>query len=186
MNRNEYLIIRPYDIDAPKKYAAAKKFLFELIQFPFEVEHVGSSSVEGLGGKRVIDTLIICSKENMKKVVSLLESAKYKFNPMDNFGTFPERYFISGWFPYKDGNFHVHYHITFPGSTPHKEMLLFRNYLRQHYEEAKEYYDKKKKGCIVAENEVRFVWDKTDFVKRIINKAEKEITGHNATMPHTV
>lgn len=175
MVRKDHLPINPYDFESPQKYEAVKRFLMDLIHFPCEVEHVGSTSVEGLGGKRIIDILIICSKENMRNVVSLLESSGYKFNPEEGFGTFPERYFISGWFPYKNDEFHVHYHITFSGSYEHKDKLLFRNYLRKNYEIATEYYEKKKRGCIIDGNDIRFAWDKTKYIKNILVKAEKEM-----------
>ena len=53
--RTDHLPIHPHDPDAPLKFGYVKRFLVESIPFPVEIEHVGSSSVTGLGGKRIID-----------------------------------------------------------------------------------------------------------------------------------
>jgi len=176
MGDNDHLVVRPYDEEAPKKFEAAQDFLLGLMAFPIHVEHIGSSSVPGLGGKSVIDVMILCEKARMYEVVQAIVSAGYKFNPAEGFGTFPERYFISGWFPYRDGRFHVHYHITFPGSEEHRGKLLFRDYLRKHADVAQQYYDLKSKHCIIDGEHVTFLpLDKDPFVVDVVEKARQEL-----------
>jgi GrpB-like predicted nucleotidyltransferase (UPF0157 family) len=155
----------------------AKRFLEQLLPFPIEMEHVGSSAVPGLGGKRVIDTLVLCPKERMREVVSHLESAGYTFNPAEGAGTFQDKFFVSGWFPCEDDAFHVHYHITFKGSQEHRNKLLFRDHLRRHPDVADEYCRMKKEGCIVKGDDVRSVWDKEPFVTDVLDKARRESPG---------
>ncbi|MDQ1256721.1 MAG: hypothetical protein QG656_1320 [Candidatus Hydrogenedentes bacterium] len=174
MSDNEHLIIRHYDPEATAKFLAAKHFILEMVPFPVDVEHIGSSSVPGLGGKRVIDIMILCARDRMRDIVSFMEAKGYTFNPADGFGTFPDKFFISGWFPYRGGQFHVHYHITFPGSNQHREKLLFRDYLRKHPDSAQAYYELKQAHCIVDGDEVTILpLNKDQFVADILDKAKQ-------------
>lgn len=166
--------MHPYDKGAPRKFAAVTRFLRKLLPFPVETEHVGSSAVPGLGGKRVIDMLVVCPRRRMRAVVRHLESAGYRFNPAAGAGTFADKFFVSGWFPYRGDAFHVHYHITFKGSGEHRDKLAFRDYLRRHPNVAREYYRLKKRGCVVENGEVKFVWDKEPFVAKVLKKARAE------------
>ena len=176
MDNRDHVIVRPYDNEAPKKFMAAKAFLLGLLPFPIQVEHMGSSAVPGLGGKRVIDVMILCERERMPQVVRLIESAGYKFNPAEGFGTFPERYFISGWFPYAGGRFHVHYHITFPGSGEHRDLLLFRDYLRDHPDATRQYYELKSRHYVMEGNHVTVLpIDKNPFVTTVLEKARQDM-----------
>jgi GrpB-like predicted nucleotidyltransferase (UPF0157 family) len=168
--------ILPYDPEAPDKFEKVKEFLLNLIPFSIEVEHIGSSAVVGLGGKRVIDTLVIVEESKMREIVNLLESKGYKFNPEQGSGIHPERFFISGPFMYKGGEIHVHYHITFPDSNEQKDKLLFRDYLRRHPIEAKTYYDKKKDWSAKAGPEkMRYAELKTPYIAEALERARKEL-----------
>lgn len=164
-----------YDPTAPDKFNDIKNFLYRIIPFPVEIEHIGSTSVVGLGGKGVIDISIITDKESMMKIVELLESNGYKFNPEPGFGVFPERYFISGPYLYHGENLHVHYHITFHGSNNHIDHVLFRNYLRKHPEEAARYFALKEKWAVDANLETGLYTElKTPYVAEVLKKARKE------------
>lgn len=168
--------IIPYDPKAPKIFEDIKQFLCNIVPFHIEVEHIGSTAVPGLGGKGVIDTLIITKQEYMQKIVELLELKGYKFNPEIGFGTFPERFFISGPYRYKGKELHVHFHITFLGSNEHKDKLLFRDYLRKHPEEAETYFNLKKRWSVeVASEKLRFAELKTPYINEVLEKARKEV-----------
>jgi len=167
--------ILPYDPTAPDKFNDIKKFLCRIIPFPVEVEHIGSTSVVGLGGKRVLDIFIITKKETMMKIVESLESNGYKFNPEPGFGVFPERYFISGPFQYHGKSLHVHYHITFRGSRDYIDHVLFRDYLRKHSDEADRYFALKKKWAIESNLETAIYTElKTPYIAEVLKKARKE------------
>jgi GrpB-like predicted nucleotidyltransferase (UPF0157 family) len=168
--------IFPYDPKAPDKFEKVKEFLVDLIPFPFEAEHIGSSAVVGLGGKRVIDTLVIVEEDKMREIVKLLESKGYKFVPEEGFGIHPERFFISGPFTYEGEEIHVHYHITFPGSNEHRDKLLFRDYLRRHPIETKIYYNMKKDWSAKAgPDKMMFAELKTPYIAEVLERARKEL-----------
>jgi GrpB-like predicted nucleotidyltransferase (UPF0157 family) len=167
--------ISAYDPKAPSKFEKLKEFLLDLTPYPIEVEHIGSSAVVGLGGKRVIDTLVIVEENVMREIVTLLESKGYKFNPEQGFGIHPERFFISGPFIYEGEEIHVHYHITFPGSNEHRDKLLFRDHLRRHPIEAKTYYNLKKDWSVEAgPDKMRFAELKTPYITEVLERAREE------------
>lgn len=165
--------ILPYDRKAPEIFDEIKQFICNIIPYPIEVEHIGSTAIPGLGGKGIIDTLIITKKQYMRKIVEILENKGYKYNSQA--GTPPERLFISGLYKYKEKELHVHFHITFFGSSEHKDKLLFRNYLRQHPDEAKRYYENKKRWSIEAGSDrSKYTELKTSYINEVLENARKE------------
>ncbi len=174
-----------YDSTAPDKYMDIKNYLCRIIPFPVEVEHIGSTSVVGLGGKGIIDVLIVTTKETMMRVVETLQSNGYKFNPTPGFGVFPERYFISGPYLYRRENLHVHYHITFKGSNNHKDHVQFRDYLRKHPDEANRYFELKKKWALEANLDTGIYTElKTPYVAEVLKKARNEEANTLSSAPN--
>ncbi len=165
--------ILPYDGKAPEIFEEIKQFIFDSIPCEIEVEHIGSTAVPGLGGKGVIDTLIITRKENMKRIVEILESKGFRYNPQG--GSPPERLFVSGPFEYQGKELHIHIHITYFGSKEHRDKILFRDYLRKHPEEAKRYYELKKQWSIEAGPDgSKYTELKTKYIEEVLKKARKE------------
>jgi GrpB-like predicted nucleotidyltransferase (UPF0157 family) len=165
--------IVPYNNRAPKIFGDIKQFLCDTILYHINVEHIGSTAVPGLGGKGIIDILIVTKREYMCKIVELLKSKGYKSDP--NTGNPPERLFVSG--PYKYGirKLHIHIHITFYGSQEHRDKLLFRDYLRQHPKEAKKYYELKKQWAAEAGSDAsKYTKLKTSYINRVLEKTRKE------------
>lgn len=114
--------IVPYYRKYVSWFELIRDFLKNSLQAPASIEHVGSTAVIGLGGKEVIDVMIIVNEKiQMLDVVSSLKSAGYRFDERDGLGVFPERYFISGQFFIKNKEIHVHYHVTFSGSNEHED-----------------------------------------------------------------
>jgi len=163
----------PYDSEAPKIFEDIRCYLCNLVPREIEVEHVGSTAVVGLAGKGIIDVLIITRQELMWDTVRLLESKGFRFNPEG--GTPPERLFVSGPYRYKGRELHIHLHITFHGSKEHEEKLLFRDYLRQHPEEARRYYELKERWDIEAgSDDSKYGELKTPYICEVLEKARKE------------
>ena len=168
------LEILPYDQKAPEKFESVKQFILDIIPYSIEIKHIGSSSVPHLGGKRVIDVLILSEEENMQKIVSKFELNGYRFNPQVGLGVHPNRFFISGPFDYNSEELHVHYHITLSKSEEHKHYLLFRNYLRKHPEECERYFDLKEHCATQVDKTILYAELKTDYVQEVIQKAKAE------------
>ncbi|MGF1482610.1 MAG: GrpB family protein [Cyanophyceae cyanobacterium] len=100
------------------------------------IEHFGSTAVPGLAAKPIIDILVgVCSlKEAQRLSIAPLETLGYAYwfdNPD------PQRmFFVKGLPPSPQRTHHIH--LVEPDSVLW-ERLLFRDYLRQHSEEAARY-----------------------------------------------
>jgi len=175
-NENQDLAVRilPYDSKAPEIFKEIRRFIYNIIPYQIEVEHIGSTAVPGLGGKGIVDTLIITNKEYMQRIVETLEFKGYKYNPQG--GTPMERLFASGPYKYRGKELHIHVHITFFRSKEHRDKLLFRNYLRKHLDEAKRYYELKKQWSKEAGTDSsKYTELKTRYINETLEKARKEV-----------
>ena len=130
------IVVVPYD----EKW----KFRFEEIawevsaalgELALSIEHVGSTSVEGLAAKPIIDIDVVIEDENrLPAVVSAL--AKIGYQHEGNYGI-PGREAFG-----YEGKTHLmeHHLYVCPKNSPElRRHLSFRNYLRGHPEALKEY-----------------------------------------------
>lgn len=171
-NQKSTVKIIPYDSEAPAIFEKIKCSISNVIpdEIKIDIEHVGSTSVVGLGGKGIIDVLIITGQEYMQKIVDLLVANGYEYNPQAII--IEEKPFVSGPFKYNENGVHIHIHITFHGSKYHKNMLLFRDYFREHPEEAKTYYKLKKHWSIEAGfDRYKYTKLKTQYINQVLEKA---------------
>ena len=134
------------------------------------VEHIGSTSVPGLGAKPILDIMVgLRSLSDAPQCISRLETIGYEYVPRHE-AVLPERrYFHKG--PSYSSRTH-HLHMVETTSEFWKRHLLFRDYLRAHPETARQYYELKK---ALAE---RFPTDraaytdaKTSFIESTVARA---------------
>jgi GrpB-like predicted nucleotidyltransferase (UPF0157 family) len=128
------LIIHPYDPHWPELFshlgAALRKALG---QTALRIDHIGSTAIPGLDAKPIIDIQIsVPSFESLESYRLPLESLGYVFRA-DN----PDR--TKRYFREAPGQRRTHIHVRRAGSWAEQFALLFRDYLRAHPDEAKEY-----------------------------------------------
>jgi GrpB-like predicted nucleotidyltransferase (UPF0157 family) len=176
MREDPHLRIVCYNVEYPKIFSEIKQFICNVIPYKVKVEHIGSTAVPRLGGRDIIDVLIVAKREHMEKIAELLESKGFKYNPQA--GALREKLFVSGSYKYRNRELHIHIHVTFFGSKEHKDKLLFRDYLRRHADEAKKYYELKKRWMWEANlNRSKYGELKTAYINKILRKARKEKKG---------
>lgn len=135
-----------------------------------EVHHIGSTAIPGLGGKGIIDIMIASpdwkqKKEIIKKLKKLGFTHVY---PKEN-----GRIFISKPLATRYGGIHIH--LVKKGNKAYKELLFFRDYLKNHKQEAKRYdslkmlYLKKARGDRTMYNKI-----KGRYIKKIIGKLKQK------------
>lgn len=111
----------------------AKAIRNELGPLAIRIDHIGSTSINGLAAKPVIDIQIsVGSFEPMETLVGPLQRCGYTWR-----STNPEltkRYFRE--FP---GDERTHVHIRRLGSWHEQWALLFRDYMREHVDEHEPY-----------------------------------------------
>jgi GrpB-like predicted nucleotidyltransferase (UPF0157 family) len=140
--------------------------------FPLaKIEHVGSSAVEGLGGKCITDIAIAVSKGKIPNSIKKLETNGYEFRPN---GGSEDRFFFRRIIRYDGKERRVHIHLAANKSNEWNSMLAVRDYLRENKEIADEYSELKKKAVIFAKGEgKRYRKYKKCFLKKIEKMALK-------------
>ncbi|MFJ8071401.1 GrpB family protein [Peribacillus sp. NPDC096447] len=102
------------------------------------VEHIGSTSVIGLGAKPILDIMAgVQQLDEADTFIEPLKSIGYEFVPHKEF---PERrFFRKG--QWRAGTHHLHIYRF--GSEQWKNQLSFRDYLRSHPDVRKQYQELK-------------------------------------------
>ena len=130
-------------------------------QLPISLHHIGSTSVEGLCAKPIIDILLTYPEtvtfETVKKV---LVDAGYFFRE----DLFPERtYFV---FENDKGVRYFAITVYMSDDVRAKELLIFRDNLRDNSSIMKEYMEIKRKLSTETTNRQEYAKQKAEFIQR--------------------
>lgn len=134
------------------------------------IEHIGSTAIPGIKAKPIIDILIVVS--DLSAVDALNDSMKaIGYEPMFEYGIPNRRFFLKG----KINRTH-HVHVFEQGHDAIENHLMFRNYLINHPEEAKNYSELKASLAKKYPHDIdQYMEGKNDFIKDIIKKANKNM-----------
>lgn len=165
--------ILEYDPEWPRIFEKEKvKIIGVLRDKAVAVEHVGSTAVQGLGAKPIIDiTVGIRDLSDAKGCIGPLESIGYEYVPEYEVEIPERRYFRKG--PSNVPNKHYHLHMVEHGGDFWQRHLLFRDYLRVHTDVALDYYRLKKElAAKYRMNRKAYTEAKSAFVEAVIAKAK--------------
>ena len=175
----EEIIIEPYNPVWPQLFQDEKEYLISLfpINLIIRIEHFGSTSVPSLSAKPIIDMQIEVTslEETRKKVIPILESQGYDYFWRPTWGDDVPPFYA--WCIKRDTNglrtHHIHIIEDDIAFAEHWDVLLFRDYLIEHPEIAKEYGDIKSSLSNRFHNDrVAYTENKTEFVKRVTKMAK--------------
>lgn len=133
------IIVESYNPKWKEEFNKAKAFYEKLLEdVNIKIEHVGSTSIEGLSAKPILDIdIIVQNEEDCKKVIKLLESMGYKH--IGNLG-------VEGreMLKYNPNNPKInwmehHLYVCMQGSENLINHLLLREHLRNNKESVKLY-----------------------------------------------
>lgn len=168
-------VFKKYDPYFPKLFLEEKERLGKALGEKVFIEHVGSTAVPGLGGKGIVDIAIGVEKNLFSKTWKSLKDLGYEFKP--NAGTEKRLFFQT-----KRENQVYHIHLTDISVDEWKRMLAFRNYLKTHPKEAKEYAEAKMKAAKESgQDKDTYMKIKEPVISRILNNAlsEKNIKNYS-------
>lgn len=134
-----------------------------------EIHHIGSTAVPGLGGKGIIDIMLgINSWKDLDSIVEKLKGIGFKhIHPKEG-----GRVFLSRIGSTKLGDTHIH--IVKKGGKVYKEILSFRDYLKNYKKEAKNYFNLKLKWSKeFGGDRKKYTKRKEDYIKGVLKKARK-------------
>jgi GrpB-like predicted nucleotidyltransferase (UPF0157 family) len=139
----ERIIIVEYDPSSPQRFATEREFVLGAIGSEvLAIEHIGSSSVPGLGGKPIIDIIAgLSGMETVNCCIGPLKCIGYKERQIPD----SERRF----FQKHSGSVRTHHlHLVVHNSEAWWRPIRFRDFLRDNSEEAERYHAIK---CKIAE-----------------------------------
>ncbi len=171
--------IVPYSDSWAKDFENEKNTLQEKLgeKTALRIEHFGSTAVNGLSAKPIIDILIeipVLTESLKQEIISKMSELDYQFIwRTDN--EIPYMNFVKGYTPegFSGKTFHVHM-----ADKNHNlwDRIYFRDYLRLYPEVAKQYENLK---IELAEkyrfNREDYTEAKSDFIKSVTEKAVKEL-----------
>ncbi|MCR5722501.1 MAG: GrpB family protein [Lachnospiraceae bacterium] len=163
MNTN-HVFVMPYDEHWKQDFLMIKKELTSVLgQLAMRIEHVGSTSVEGLSAKPIIDIdVVIKDYTVLEEVVSALGAIGYRHE--GNLG-------IAGREAFKyEGKDHLREHHLYvcPEDSPElKRHIAFRDYLRTHPDAVREYSHIKEEGAeLYPDNIDRYIEHKSTVIEK--------------------
>ncbi|HWL11499.1 MAG TPA: GrpB family protein [Ureibacillus sp.] len=163
------VIIEDYHPDWEKQFQVEKRKIIETLDAAITIEHIGSTSIKGLGAKPILDIAIgVNDLEDVSKFIEPLKQIGYEFVYHQEF---PERrFFRKG--QWGAGTHHLHFY-QFEGDHWNNQ-ILFRNYLRNNPPTMMEYHQLKLE---LAEkhrfDRVSYTANKASFIQNILQKAKK-------------
>jgi GrpB-like predicted nucleotidyltransferase (UPF0157 family) len=166
------VIIFDYNPRWPTLYAEEKTQIHNVIsEYIEDIQHVGSTSVPGLGAKLIIDILIgIRDLTLVEKCVQPLQNLGYEY--LGEYGI-PGRHFFrkpSG--TYMSARRTHNVHMVETNQYEWRRHILFRDYLRTHPVDAKQYEELKRALAEKFESDREgYTIAKTDFINTIVAKA---------------
>ncbi len=164
----DHILIVDYDPRWPAMFQAERALLERTVGGVFvAIEHVGSTSVPGLGAKPIIDALAAVRKlDDVMTCIDALAGIGYTYVPEYEAGLPERRYFRKG-----APRTH-HLHVVEPASEFWTRHLLFRDYVRAHPETARE-YERLKRDLAARYGRDRDGYSdaKTEFVRAVEEKA---------------
>lgn len=174
----EDVAIVPYDPAWPRMFEEEKAHL--LACFPDGIirrtEHFGSTAVEGLAAKPIVDMLVeVRSLEETKtRIAPVLEAQGYDYFWRPSFGDNVPPFYA--WFIKRDGTGSRTHHIHMVEADYDLwDRLLFRDYLIAHPEAAKEYEVLKLRLARDFPNDrVAYTNGKSEFCNRITRIARNQ------------
>lgn len=115
-----------------------------------KIEHIGSTSVPGLGGKGIVDVLIGANKKDMPKIKDRLQEEGYIFNPKAGD---KNRLFFEKDYETLMKKRRVHLQLTSFNSKVWKDTLKVRDILRKNVSLRDKYAKIKKEAVKCAKGE---------------------------------
>lgn len=134
------------------------------------IEHIGSTSIKGMGAKPIIDIMVgVKLLDEVDVLVKPLSQIGYEYVPKIEWKD--RKFFRKGLW----GQGTCHLHICEFVSNEWNEKILFRNYLRTHPKAAEEYYELKRKLATKYRfDRSMYTKSKEPYIQEIIQKAKTE------------
>jgi GrpB-like predicted nucleotidyltransferase (UPF0157 family) len=168
------VIIVDYDPTWPQQFEEEKVHILATISdYITEVEHIGSTSIPGLGAKPIIDIMVVIRDPALVECcIEPLRTLGYEY--MGEYGVPGRHYFRKpGGEAFEKRTHHLHMYEK--GHEQRALHLLFREYLRMYPESARRYdLLKRELATTYASDREAYTEAKTEFIRSIIRASIEE------------
>ncbi|MDQ0808102.1 GrpB family protein [Priestia megaterium] len=166
------VVIEKYTSDWALSFKEEEKLLKDIMSNKaISIEHIGSTSVKGLGAKPILDIMIgVCNLEEVVGFIEALNNIGYEHVFHEEFPN--RRFFRKGL--WRAGTHHLH--IYKYQSEEWNNNILFRDYLRK-YSNIRDHYNQLKIELAqkYSFDRVGYTEAKAPFITAVIHKAKDEI-----------
>ncbi len=169
VEHNQTIVLKPYDKQWPILFEREKQRISNILKDKaLMIEHIGSTSVEGLMAKPIIDILLVVEDASREEdYLDALVSHGYVLRIKE-----PE---FENHHMFKGPDTDINLHVFSQGSKEIDKYLIFRNYLRKNKKARQLYEDTKKQ---LAKKTWKYVQNyadaKSEVVQHIMDEAIKE------------
>jgi GrpB-like predicted nucleotidyltransferase (UPF0157 family) len=163
----------PYNPEWKTEFVKIKAMIESYIEdLILRIEHVGSTSVEGLSAKPIIDLdVVIDSYSVLPIIVERLEEGGFKYE--GNMGVEGREAFRR---TFDDGLMKFHLYVCPKDGKGYLEHVAFRDYLRSNETARREYGALKLTLAKTYCHDIdKYIDNKTEFVRDILNKTIYEV-----------
>ena len=175
----EEVAIAPPDPGWPELFRLEKAHLLACLPSDLvrRIEHFGSTAVPGLAAKPIVDMLVEVTdlQATRARIVPILEAQGYDYLWRPTRGDDGPPFYA--WFIKRDartGTRTHHIHMVESGFSEHWDRLLFRDYLIEHAEIAREYESLKYRlASDSAQDRVAYTRGKTEFIVKVTEEAKR-------------
>lgn len=171
--KTKHVVVVPYGKNWPTEFERIKQDLvIALGETAIGIEHVGSTSVEGLWAKPIIDIdVIIRDYSVFPDIVDKLASVGYRHEGDLGIGDCEAFRYDN-----KPGLMPHHLYVCPQASAELKRHIVFRNYLRNHPEDAAAYSEVKRRGAKLFPNDIdRYISYKSACIGEICKKCGLQV-----------
>jgi GrpB-like predicted nucleotidyltransferase (UPF0157 family) len=177
----EEVVLAPYDPAWPVSFRREREHLLACLprELLGRIEHFGSTAVPGLAAKPIVDMLVEVTDLQAARVriVPVLESQGYDDFWRPTHGDDGPPYYA--WFIKRDARTGArthHIHMVEAHFLEHWDRLLFRDYLIEHEELAREYEALKfHLASVSPRDRVAYTRGKSAFIERVTEEARRAV-----------
>jgi GrpB-like predicted nucleotidyltransferase (UPF0157 family) len=174
----ERIEIVPYDRRWPQMFRDEAAHLRACLPADVvgRIEHFGSTAVPGLAAKPVVDMLVEVTDlpAARERIAPILQAQNYDYVWRPTHGDDGPPWYA--WFIKRDlaGARTHHIHMVEPGFAAHWERLLFRDYLIERPDLAREYESLKRAlASRSADDRIAYTRDKSEYIARVTAEAKR-------------
>jgi GrpB-like predicted nucleotidyltransferase (UPF0157 family) len=165
---HEKVHLRPYSSDWSHAFTAERDRIGQLFPQILAIEHIGSTAVEGMTAKPIIDIMAgVVSMAVAESLAAPLCQSGYTTSAEFNASLVDRKWFMR----WADGHRTHHLHVVVHESTAWLERLKFRDALRAAPELAGQYEQLKQRAAVMHEQDREaYTLAKSDFVQAVVRR----------------